>query len=189
MSSANRDGFMYELLLEKLTERLNQIEARHKYLSYLIDTRFRNEKLLQIEFMIIVSAIDEVIDYLPEKPYPNNPSEKCDVWFKTIDDTEYWGEIKMIPTNYRFSSYYHSKGIKHSVDSLIHDIRRLKANAPRNAEKFVLFTVYPMYEDSYKHFNKQLERISSACGKEVKSPSERIKVGDAYFDIYLIEVQ
>ena len=188
MSSTNRHNLMYELLLEKLAERLSQIEARHKYLSYLINTRFRNEKFLQIEVMIIVDTMNEVIDYLPEKPYPNNPSEKCDVWFKTVDDTEYWGEVKMIPTNYRFSSYYHSKGIKRSIDSLIYDIKRLKTNAPKNAKKFVLFTVYPMYEDSYRYFSKQLKRISSACGKEVKAPNKRVKVGGAYFDVYLVEI-
>jgi len=180
---------MINKLLDKLTERLNLIEEKYRYLSYLIKERFTNEKLLQLETMHIVSSMPEVTEYLPEKLYPIS-REKCDFWFKTSDSTEHWMEIKMRPTNYRLkqSRAGHGKAITHGVDSVVDDIKRLE-KVPQNAKKYVLFAVFPMYPESYDTFNRtHLPKISNATGKEITSPNKSIQIGEASFDLYLIEL-
>ena len=176
-------------LLDELAKRLNTVEEKYRYLSFIIKERFTNEKLLQLEVMRIISLMPEVMEYLPEKLYATS-KEKCDFWFKTSDSKEHWLEIKMRPTNYRLrqSRAGHGKAITHGVDSIIDDIKRLE-KAPRNAKKYVLFAFFPMYPESYNTFNKtHLLKISEAIGKEITSPNKSIRVGEASFDLYLVEL-
>ena len=182
---------MIDQLVDRLAERLEIIEGKYKYLSFLIDERYANEKLLQLEIMRIISLMPDVDEYLPEKPYNYGTKEKCDFWFKTSDGTEHWMEIKMRPTNYRVmqSKAMHAKAITNSVDSIIDDITRLKEQAPANAQKYILFAFYPMYSESYAIFyEKHLPKISKASDKGVTSPSRSIQVGNALFDIYLLKL-
>lgn len=182
---------MKNKLLDELTERLKIIEERYGYLSFLIDERYANEKLLQLEVMRIISLTSNVVEYLPERLYDRQTRDKCDFWFKTSDSTDYWMEIKMRPTNYRVmqSKARHAKAITNGVDSIVGDIERLRGQAPRKARKYVLFAFYPMYRESYGIFNKRhLPKISKAAEKEITSPNRSIKVGEASFDIYLIEL-
>ena len=177
-------------LMDKLAERLKIIEEKYKYLSFLVDERYANEKMLQLEVMRIISLMPDVVEYLPEKLYDYRTKDKCDFWFKTSDDTEHWMEIKMCPTNYRVmqSKAKHAKAITDSVNSIVDDIERLEKQAPENAKKYVLFAFYPMYSESYATFNeKHLPKISRVSGKEVTSPTRSIQVAGASFDIYLIE--
>ena len=182
---------LVEQILAETVDRLKTIEEKYGYLSYLIEERFTNEKLLQLEVMRIVSIRPEVVEYLPEKPYDFASKEKCDFWFRTSDSTEHWMEIKMRPTNYRVmqSRAKHAKAITNGVDGIIEDIRRLERNAPKYGVKYVLFVFYPMYPESYPIFNrKHLPRISEAADKEVVSPSRSVQVGDASLDLYFIEL-
>jgi len=178
-------------LMDELVKRLNTIEGKYGYLSFLIEERFTNEKLLQLEVMRIVSLMPEVAEYLPEKPYNYRSKEKCDFWYKTSDSTEHWMEIKMWPTNYRVmqSRAKQSKAITNGVESIIEDIKRLEEKAPQNAKKYILFAFFPVYPESYKTFNKlHLSKISEVAGKKIKLPDKRIQVGDASFDLYLVEL-
>lgn len=178
-------------LIDKLAGRLKIIEEKYKYLSFLIDERYANEKLLQLEVMRIVSLMPDVVEYLPEKLYDHRTKDKCDFWFKTSDGTEHWLEIKMRPTNYHVmqSKAMHAKAITNSVDSIVHDIKRLKVQAPKNAKRYVLFAFYPMYSESYAVFNKKhLPRISKASSTMLTSPSRSIPIRDASFDIYLLKL-
>jgi hypothetical protein len=180
---------MREKLLDRLVRRLKTIEENYGYLSFLINWRYRNEKWLQLETMLIISSMREVTEYLPEKHY--NLREKCDFWFKTRDGVEHWMEIKMCPTNYRpsLSRIRHSKAITDSVSSVMMDIERLKRYAPPHAGKHILFTFYPLYPESRSIFNtKHLSKISNACGRIITSPNRQIQVGDAFFDIHLIDL-
>lgn len=182
---------MFSRLLNELAERLKLIEEKYGYLSSLINERYANEKLLQLEVMRIISLMPDVVEYLPEKLYNYKAKDKCDFWFKTSDSKEHWMEIKMRPTNYRVmrSKARHAKAITNAVDSIVNDIERLKVQAPGDARKYVLFAFYPMYRESYSTFNrKHLPKISKACGKEIASPNKSIQVGEASFDIYLIEL-
>ena len=178
-------------LLDELVKRLKTIEEKYGYLSFLIEERFTNEKLLQLEVMRIVSLMPEVVEYLPERLYGYTSKEKCDFWFKTSDSTEHWMEIKMRPTNYRVmqSRAKHAKAITDGVNGVVEDIRRLRKKAPKDGRKYVLFAFYPMFPESYNIFNKKhLPRISEVSSKEIASPSKSIRVGDASFDLYLIEL-
>jgi len=172
-------------LLDHLTKRLNQIESRHRYLSFLIDKRLANEKLLQLEVMNIISSMATTVDYLPEKPYNSDGKEKCDFWFKTTEG-ECWLEIKTRPTNYRKPG--HAKAITNGVDGVIEDANRLQKIKSPNCRKFVMFAFYPIYEDSHEFFNKHLPRISKAVGKEVKKPQISVSAGNAHFDLFLVEL-
>jgi hypothetical protein len=174
-------------ILEQLASRLEEIEKRHKYLSFLIEKRFANEKLLQLETMHIISQMPEVVDYLPEKLYGPNGKGKCDFWFKLNDGTEIWIEIKMRPTNYRKPG--HAKAITNGVTQVIDDIQRLKRIKDANARKFVMFAFYPIYADSYTKFNEiHLERISHEAGKDIKNPVITVKIGEADFNMYASEL-
>lgn len=173
-------------LVEQLSRRLETMEERHGYLSFLIEKRYANEKLLQLETMNIISSIPRVIDYLPERMYDTGGNEKCDFWFKT-QNFEYWLEIKTRPTNYRKPG--HAKAITNGVNGVIEDIDRLKTIKDPKAKKFVMFAFYPMYDDSYRVFSrKHLSRISKAAGKRISKPEISLRVKDASFDIYLIEI-
>jgi len=181
---------VFDRLLDELTKRLETIEEKYRYLSFLIDVRYANEKLLQLEVMRIVSLMPEVVEYLPEKPYDHATKDKCDFWFKTSDSIEHWMEIKMRPTNYRVmhSKSRHAKAITNGIDSIVSDIERLR-HQPKDARKSVLFAFYPMYRESYDTFNKKhLPKISKACGKEITAPSRSIQVGEASFDLYYVEL-
>ena len=178
-------------LLDELVKRLKAIEEKYGYLYFLIEERFTNEKLLQLEAMRIISLMPEVTEYLPEKLYDYISKEKCDFWFKTSDSKEHWIEIKMRPTNYRVmqSRAKHAKAVTNGVKGIVEDIRRLRENTPRACKKYVLFAFYPMYPESYRTFNeKHLPRISEAIGKEIALPSKSVQVRDASFDLYLIEL-
>jgi len=182
---------MKNKLLDELTKRLKIIEERYGYLSFLIDERYANEKLLQLEIMHIISLSPNVVEYLPERLYDYQTKDKCDFWFKTCDSTDHWMEIKMRPTSYRVmrSKAKHAKAITNGVDSVVGDIERLKSRVPQNERKYVLFAFYPMYHESYSIFNQRhLPKISKAAGKKITSPNRSIKVGEASFDIYLIEL-
>lgn len=174
-------------LISYLPKRLETIEENHGYLSHLIEKRFANEKLLQLETMNIISALDSVVDYLPEKLYYENSTEKCDFWFRT-NEVEYWMEIKTRPTNYRKPG--HAKAITRGVDGVIEDIRRLRTLTNPSAKKYCVFNFYPMYDDSYTIFNKKhLSRISKEVGKEIKGPNISIRINDYYFDIYVVKIE
>jgi len=180
------DDIILSKLLERISSRLESIEKRHGYLSFLIEKRYANEKLLQLEVMNIISSLPRVMDYLPERQYDDEGKEKCDFWFKT-EDTDYWLEIKTRPTNYRKPG--HAKAITNGVNGVIEDIERLKAIKDPKARKVVMFAFYPMYDDSYRIFNRRhLPRIAEAADKEVSKPDISLRVKDAYFDIYLIEI-
>jgi len=171
---------------KQLETRLHEIESRHKYLSFLIEKRLANEKLLQLETMHIISQNSEVDDYLPEKLYSSSSKEKCDFWFKMRNGTEFWMEIKTRPTNYRKPG--HAKAITNGVDQVIEDIQRLKNVEGNDFRKLILFAFYPLYSDSYTTFdNVHLKRISQAIGKTVKSPKIKIKIGPADFNLYAEE--
>ena len=173
-------------LISCLSNRLEIIEKNHGYLSHLIEKRYANEKLLQLEVMNIVSSLDSVIDYLPEKLYNDISTEKCDFWFRT-DEIEYWIEIKTRPTNYRKLS--HSKGISRGVDLVIDDINRLRRYCDKESKKFCIFAFYPLYGNSYPTFNRfHLSRISVTLGKEIKGPDIHFRVSDGFFDIYVVKV-
>lgn len=53
-------------VLSPISERFKKIENNRKYFSYLIQKRFANERMLQLEILNIISQIPEVEDYLPE---------------------------------------------------------------------------------------------------------------------------
>jgi len=71
------------VLIDKLQKRLLSIENNQKYLSFLIDKRYANEKMVQLEVMNIISQMEQVYDYIPERHYDSNLTDKCDFWFKT----------------------------------------------------------------------------------------------------------
>ena len=171
-------------MVNKLRERLSMIESRHHYLTYLIINRFTNEKFLQLEVMNILSSMKDVSDYLPEKPYDLSSGEKCDFWFKS-NNTEFWLEIKMRPTNYK-KKILHGKAITNGVDQIIEDINRLRRIKDRSSIKLVLFAFFPLYADSYKLFNsKHLSRIFGKIGREISMPDIRIQINDAFFEVYI----
>ena len=177
-----------ECILDELCKRLKEIELRHGYLSYLIETRLANEKMIQLEVMRLVSLMDGVDDYLPEKPYSMGSGEKCDFWFRA-NGLDYWLEVKVLPTNYRKGGH-HSKAIKNGVDAIIKDISRLREFVPPPALRFTLSVFYPMYPESYHTFSRcHLSRLSGVLGKNIQWPSRRIVVGDASIDLYLAEVE
>jgi len=43
-----------------------------------LETAHANEKLLQLEIMNILSSMDTVLGYLPEKLFDESSSKKCD---------------------------------------------------------------------------------------------------------------
>jgi hypothetical protein len=175
-------------VVKGLSTRLEEIERRHGYLSYLSKKRFTNEKLLQLETMHIISQMPDVADYLPEKVYDPQGKEKCDFWFKLTDGTEFWMEIKMRPTNYRKPG--HAKAITNGVDGVIEDIQRLRNIKQANARRFVLFAFYPLYADSYKTFNEiHLKRISQEVGKQIEKLETTLKIeAGADFNLYFVEI-
>lgn len=178
---------IHALLIPRLRKRLELIERNHGYLSFLIKHRFANEKLIQLETMHIISSSPGVIDYLPEKPFDPEGKKKCDFWFN-YHGIDYWLEIKSKPTNYHKKG--HSKGINNSVDDTIEDIRRLKEIRTQNAQKYILFAFYPMYDDRYRIFNtKHLPRIAEALGNAIHSPDVHLKTDEGFFDIYLKNVK
>ncbi len=143
-------------LLSQLKIRLEEIEEKYRYLSYLIKNRLANEKLFQLEIMKIVSSLPSVVEYLPEKPYQGK-REKCDFWFKTKTGKECWMEIKTIPTNYKIEELEkpHSKGISRGRMGVIDDIERLRKNAPPDAVKYIAFAFYPIDENHSTDTSKE----------------------------------
>ncbi len=81
---------MLDKLTRELTSRLKIIEEKYSHLSFLIDKRLSNEKLLQLEVMRIISLMPEVVEYLPERLYEDGGAEKCDFWFNTSYLVEQW---------------------------------------------------------------------------------------------------
>lgn len=98
---------LLEGVLDELCNRLKHIEERHGYLSHLIEKRFANEKMWQLEVMRLISLMPDVEHYLVEKPYGKEEQDKCDLWFK-VGSFDYWLEVKTRPTNYRKGDH-HSK--------------------------------------------------------------------------------
>jgi len=179
------EDFLLEVL-RQLSLRLEEIERRHAYLSFIIEKRLANEKLLQLETMHIISYMPDVVDYLPEKLYGPRYREKCDFWFKLRDRTEFWIEIKMRPTNYRKPG--HAKAITNGVDQVIEDIRRLRQITKEKMRRFVMFAFYPIYAESYGIFNRiHLKRISEEIGEDIKRPAITVRVGEADFNVYAAE--
>lgn len=173
-------------LISCLPNRLETIEKNHGYLSHLIEKRYANEKLLQLKIMNIVSSLDSVIDYLPEKLYSDNGTEKCDFWFRT-DENEYWIEIKTRPTNYRKPG--HAKAITRGVTSVIEDINRLRRYCGKESKKFCIFAFYPLYDNSYPTFHRvHLSRISDTLGMVIKGPDIHLGVSNGFFDIYFAQI-
>jgi oligoendopeptidase F len=143
-------------VLKQLSSRLEEIEKRHRYLSFLIEKRFANEKLLQLETMHNLQL-------------------------------EFWIEIKMRPTNYRKPG--HAKAITNGVAQVIEDIQRLKRVTDRNTRRFAMFAFYPIYAENYRTFNEiHLKRISQEAGKNIENPMMTVKVGEADFNLYVVEV-
>ncbi|KKM02444.1 hypothetical protein LCGC14_1784380 [marine sediment metagenome] len=138
-------------IIQELNKRLNR-ERFKEHLSYLIEKRFTNEKMLQLEILNIISNIPEVKDYMPEMPYNYNNAIKCDIWFSLQDGKECWIEVKMRSTNYH-KKELHGKAIKKGIDGIIKDIDRLKK---AKGNKFIIFAFYPIYQDSVKFFKKHL---------------------------------
>jgi hypothetical protein len=173
------------ILINSLRLRLELVEKRHRYLSFLIDNRKANEKFLQLEIMNIISSMPGIVDFLPEKPYDSeNSNDKCDFWFKT-DALDYWLEIKTRPTNYR-NPGSSGRAITDSVDQIIADIDRLRKIQSESSERLVIFAFYPLYTDSYDTFNKtHLSRIEEFIGRKIPTPDISIPVGDALFNVYL----
>lgn len=178
---------LLERVLDALCDRLKTIEEHHRYLSFLIDKRLANEKMLQLEVMRLISLMPEVEDFLPEKPYGQGAREKCDFWFKA-GGRDHWLEIKMRPTNYRKGDH-HSKAMSKGIDDAIRDVGRLRELPLAPALRFGLLAFYPMYPDSYSTFNRyQVRRLSEALARDIEGPSRSISIGDAHLDIYLVEV-
>jgi len=171
-------GIISKIILE-LEKRLNSKRIK-EHLSHLIEKRFTNEKMLQLEILIILSKMPEVKDYMPEMPYNYNDAKKCDIWFSLQEGKEYWIEVKMRPTNYR-KKEHHGKAIKKGIDGIIEDKNRLKKT---NGINFIFFAFFPIYQESYIFFEKHLQRIS----KSIKKPEIKIKIGEADFNLYLFEV-
>ena len=173
-------------LITRLQNRLETIEKNHSYLSYLIEKRYANEKLLQLEIMNIISSLGSVKDYLPEKLYSDYSAEKCDFWFRT-DENEYWVELKTRPTNYRKPG--HAKAITNGISAIREDITRLRKYSPKESKKFCIFAFYPLYENSYPIFNRvHLSKISDTLGMEIKKPQIHLMMEDGFFDIYFIQI-
>ena len=174
------------LLISRLQNRLETIEKSHGYLSYLIEKRYANEKLLQLEIMNIISSLGSVKDYLPEKLYSDNSTEKCDFWFRT-DESEYWVELKTRPTNYRKPG--HAKAITNGVNAIRDDINRLRKYSAKESKKFCIFAFYPLYDNSYPTFNRvHLSKISDTLGMEIRGPNIHLRVDEGFFDIYFIQI-
>jgi hypothetical protein len=181
------NGLFLSDFSEKLSIRLQQVENRHQYLSYLIEKRLANEKLLHLETMNIISHNPRVVDYLPERLYGLEEKGKCDFWFKMEDRTEFWMEIKTRPTNYRKPG--HAKAITNGVDQVIDDIKRLKGVTGNNVQRLMLFAFYPLYPESYSTFHTaHLKRIFGEIGKAPESPRIKISIGEADFNVYLTQV-
>jgi len=172
-------------IVSELSDRMEAIENKYGYLSYLINKRLANEKLIQLEIMRIVSLQTEVVEYLPEKLYPSS-REKCDFWFKTKDNIETWMEIKTRPTNYRKPR--HAKAITKGVEGIIEDIERLREKAPARVTKYVVFALYPVYSDSYPFLKKHLEKISMAARKKIDKPDIEINCGNGAFQVYMVKL-
>lgn len=166
-------------IIPELDKRLNNNRIK-EHISYLIEKRFTNEKMLQLEILNIISNMPEVKDYMPEMPYNYNESKKCDIWFSLQDGNEYWIEVKMRPTNYR-KKELHGKAITNGINSIIEDIDRLKK---ADGSKFMIFAFYPIYQESYRFFYIHLQKIS----KDIKEPKIQLKIGEADFNLYISEV-
>ncbi len=179
---------LLEEILDGLYLRIEYIENRHGYISYLIEHRLANEKMIQLEVMRLVSLISEVDDYLVEKPYGTQPNTgKCDIWF-SAKGIEYWMEVKTRVTNYR-KAEHHSKAISRGVDDAIEDFQRLKEYVRPPAIRLGLFAFYPIYPENYDTFNQyHVRRLSNAAGRNISGPSRKIRILDGSFDLYLIEV-
>lgn len=143
--------------VEELKERIETIEKKYNLFSkFLIPKRFDNERLIQIEFMNIILKQNSGIEYLPEKYYEDKPTNpKCDLWFK-LNRKEYWIEIKTVVTSYHFKE--HSKAISDRKKSVINDGKRL-VKYVKKGNRYLLFCVYPLFEDSEKRWNNHLEDI------------------------------
>ncbi len=172
-------------IISELSERLKTIEDKYGYFSYLIKERFANEKLIQLEIMRIISLRPEVVEYLPEKLYPDS-KKKCDFWFRTIDNKENWMEIKTRPTNYKNPK--HAKAITDGIEGIVEDINRLREKTPAEAETHISFSLYPVYSDSYPFLNRHLEKISMAAGKTVNKPDIEIHCKNGAFQLYLLNL-
>lgn len=172
-------------LIRDLTSRLEMIETKYNYLSYLIRERYANEKLIQLEVMRIISIHPSVIEYLPERLYPESTA-KCDFWFKTKGGTERWMEIKMQPTNYRKPT--HAKAVTQGIDGIIGDMERLRKHTPKDFVNYILFALYPIYSDSHQYLRKHLDKISNAALTEVDEPDIEVTCRDGAFQVYLIRL-
>jgi hypothetical protein len=173
-------------LTNQLRERLVAIEKNHQYLTFLIEKRFANEKLLQLETMHIISSMPGTMDYLPEKSFDVKGREKCDFWFKTAE-CESWLEIKTRPTNYRKPG--HAKAITNGVDGVIEDIERLRRIPDKKSKKYIMFAFYPMFEESYDTFNRlHLKRIGESIGQNLEGSNVHVKTSNGYFDVYIVQL-
>lgn len=146
----------------QICERLKTIENNRKYISYLIEKRFTNERMLQLEILNIISQMPEVEDYLPEMPYDLQGKEKCDLWFSLKDGSEYWIELKMRPTDYRKKG--HAKAITHGINGITEDINRLKKvrgkkftclQFIRFIQKIIPYLIISTYKKSQKILKRQ----------------------------------
>ena len=65
------------------------------------------------------------------------------------------------------------------MDSIIDDIKRLRQFDPKDSIILVLFSVYPMFKQSYGTFKRtHLSKIERASGRPIADPSRSIKTED-----------
>lgn len=174
--------------VRELEERIRTIEKKYNLFSeFLIPNRFDNERLIQIEFMNIILKQNSGTEYLPEKYYGNNPTNpKCDLWFR-LNRKEYWIEIKTVATSFHFKK--HSKAISDRKKSIIKDSKRL-VKYVKTGSKYLLFCVYPLFEDSEEKWNNHFKEIKRRIGYKVKNEIQRkIEIeGKVKIKIYCMKI-
>lgn len=172
----------------ELGKRLNEIEKNNHFFSDLVVNRVANEKMLQLEIMHIISQNPNVLDYLPEKLYPNGVG-KCDFWFKLKNGIEYWVEIKSRPTNYN-NRERQGRAITHGVKGVMADIERLRMVQLENSRRLMIFAFYPIFDDSRQQaiFQRHINRIYTKIPNEQPIPKIRVPISNAWVNLYFESV-
>ena len=169
----------------QLCSRLRNIVDTFSHFSNLVKDRFVNEKLLQLEALRIISCHSEVIDYIPEKPYPEGNRAKVDIWFRTRSHGEFWMEVKMRATNYGRQSHQTRRNLRAGIKSILNDINRLK-KLDEAFNKLILISFLPMYE---KYYAKFISRYLADTGLGVKGPRKCVMLKDGGFlDLHILHV-
>jgi len=183
-----------ERVMKALEKRLQHIEERHCHFSRLAESRSTNEKLLQLEILMIISLSQGIEDFLPEKLYPvsqvDGTRRKVDVWF-IANEVEYWMEIKMRATNYHRPRGQPSRAITHGTESIIEDYKRLNGLSSAY-RKYLLFSYLPVYDDRYHFLTKQLTTLTEETGLEIGDASVRVplkEVEEGRLEVFCVLVE